>query len=628
MAPPSISSRTVTFGAFEVRMGTRELLKHGIRVRLQRQPFQILSALLARPGEVITRAQLHEQLWTDGTFVEFEHGLNSAINRLREVLSDDADAPRFIETLPRLGYRFIASVASSPLPDAQVAPPAAPSEPAQTPPQVPRDRRWVKWFAAGLAVLLAVAAIWVRRSQDSAPAGIRSLAVLPLSNLSGDSNQDYFADGITDELITELAQIHSLRVISRTSVTQFKHTAKRLPEIAAELNVDGIIEGSVVRSGGRVRVTAQLLDARQDRHLWAASFEREMSDIMDLQGELARAIATQVHARITPEEGASLAKKRPTNPESYDALLTGRFLFNRRNGEAAKKALGYFQRAVAVDGRNAAAWAALGDCYASLGADLGVVRPDDVLPATRAAIAKALELDPNLAEPHATLAKIKLWYDWDWTGAEREYRRAIELNPNESSTHREYAHYLQLRKRFDEAVAENNRAIDLAPLDILPSIHLAWLYTDAHQGQKAVEQSQRVLVMDPAFTGAYLWLARGYELQAKWSDAIAAYEHARDSYRLAYLAGVAHIWAASGNRREAEAALARLTTFSRQNYVSSMIFAEYYAGLGDRDNAMVWLERSYREHATGLISLAVNYKWDPLRSDPRFQDLLRRVGFL
>lgn len=183
MAPPSISSRTVTFGAFEVRMGTRELLKHGIRVRLQRQPFQILSALLARPGEVITRAQLHEQLWTDGTFVEFEHGLNSAINRLREVLSDDADAPRFIETLPRLGYRFIASVASSPLPDAQVAPPAAPSEPAQTPPQVPRDRRWVKWFAAGLAVLLAVAAVWVRRSQDSAPVGIRAIAVLPLSNL-------------------------------------------------------------------------------------------------------------------------------------------------------------------------------------------------------------------------------------------------------------------------------------------------------------------------------------------------------------------------------------------------------------------------------------------------------------
>jgi TolB-like protein/DNA-binding winged helix-turn-helix (wHTH) protein len=626
MATPSISSLTVTFGAFEVRMGTGELLKHGIRVRLQRQPFQVLSALLARPGEVISRAQLREQLWTDGTFVEFEHGLNSAINRLREVLGDDADAPRFIETLPRLGYRFIASVAA---PQTPLGPP---SEPAEPPLELPQDRRSVKWVAAGLAVLiallLAVAAGWFRRSQDSALVGIRSIAVLPLENLSGDSSQDYFADGITDELITDLAQIHSLRVISRTSVTQFKHTAKRLPEIAAELNVDGVIEGSVVRSGGRVRVTAQLLDARQDRHLWAASFEREMSDIMDLQGELARAIATQVHASITPEEGASLAKKRPTNPESYDALLTGRFLLNRRNGEAAKRAIGYFQRAVALDSRNASAWAALGDCYASLGADLGVARPHDVLPATRAAIAKALELDPNLAEPHATLAKIKLWFDWDWTGAEREYRRAIELNPNESSTHREYAHYLQLRKRFAEALAENKRAIDLAPLDILSSIHLAWLYADAHQGQKAVEQSKRVLVMDPAFTGAYLWLARGYELQAKWSDAIGAYEHARDSYRLAYLAGVAHIWAASGNRPEAQAALARLTAFSRQNYVSPMIFAEYYAGLGDRDTAMVWLERAYREHATGLISLNVNYKWDSLRSDPRFQDLLRRVGFL
>ncbi len=627
MATPSISSLTVTFGAFEIRMGTGELLKHGIRVRLQRQPFQVLSALLARPGEVISRAQLREQLWTDGTFVEFEHGLNSAINRLREVLGDDADAPRFIETLPRLGYRFIASVVSSAPPEAQAAPHAAPSEPAQTPPQVLRDRRWLKWLAAGLAVLLAVGAAWVRRSQDSAPVGIRSIAVLPLENLSGDSSQDYFADGITDELITDLAQIHSLRVISRTSVKQFKHTAKKLPEIAAELNVDGIVEGSVLRSGGHVRVTAQLLDARQDRHLWAASFEREMADIMDLQGEVARAIATQVHAEVTPEEGANLAKRRPTNPESYDALLTGRFLLNRRNEAAAKKAIGYFQRAVALDSRNAAAWAALGDCYASLGADLGVARPHDVLPATRAAIARALELDPNLAEPHATLAKIKLWFDWDWTGAEHEYRRAIELNPNESSTHREYAHYLQLRKRFDEALAENERAIDLAPLDILSSIHLAWLYADAHQGQKAVEQSKRVLVMDPAFTGAYLWLARGYELQGKWRDAIAAYEHAHDAYRLAYLAGVAHILAASGNKTEAQAALARLTAFSKQEYVSPMIFAEYYAGLGDRDAAMAWLERSYREHASGLISLAVNYKWDSLRSDPRFQDLLRRVGF-
>jgi len=284
---------------------------------------------------------------------------------------------------------------------------------------------------------------------------ITAIAVLPLDNLSGDPDQEYFADGMTDELITDLAQIHSLRVISRTSVMQFKHTKKNLPDIAAALNVDAVIEGSVMRSGNNVRVTAQLLNARQDRHLWAASYERDLADIIGLQGEVARAIADQVKVKLTSDEGARLAQRRPTNPEAYDALLKGRFLWSKRNPGAAEKAIGYFRQAVEIEPGNAAAWAALAGCYASLGADIGSVDPATMAPEARTAIARALDLDPNLAEAHRTLAAIRLYYDWDWTGSEQEFHRALELNPNDSSTHLSYSQLLMVRKRFDEALEEN-----------------------------------------------------------------------------------------------------------------------------------------------------------------------------
>jgi len=352
-----------------------------------------------------------------------------------------------------------------------------------------------------------------------------------------------------------------------------------------------------------------------------------LADIIGLQGQVAKAIADQVKVKLTPEEDARLAKRQPANPEAYDALLKGRFLWNKRNAAAAEKAIDYFREATGKDPGNAEAWAALAGCYASLGSDIGSIDPAKAAPEARAAVAKALELDPHLAEAHGTLAKIKLWYDWDWTGAEREFRRAIELNPNDSRNHMGYSQYLQVRKRFAEALEENRRAIDLAPLDILGSMHLAWLYFDAREADKTLAQSKRVLEMDPAFTGAYLFVARGYELQGKWPEAIAAYEQARGSYGKAYLAGVARAWAASGNRRQAEEALAQLQQFSKQNYVSPLVFAAYYAAFRDRDRAFEWLERAYRERTPGLIGLEVSYVWDNLRTDPRFHSLERRVGF-
>ena len=614
-------SPAIRFGVFELDLHTRELRKAGRKVGIQEQPLCVLVSLLERPGELVTREELRQKLWQADTFVDFDTALNKAITKIRDVLGDSASSPRFVETLPKRGYRFIAPV-DKPAPERSV-----PGLSPQPPGTVGYHGRTKLAGAAMAAFLLMAVIAWFRWSRESPPARIRSIAVLPLDNLSGDPNQEYFADGMTDELITDLAQIHALRVISRTSVMQFKHTKKNLPQIAAELNVDAVIEGSVARSGNNVRVTAQLLDARQDRHLWAASYEREMTDILGLEGQVAKSIADQVRVKLTPQEDARLAKRRPANPEAYDALLKGRFLWNKRNAAAAEKAIGYFRQAVGIDPGNAEAWAALAGCYASLGSDIGSVDPAKVAPEARAAVAKALELDPNLAEAHGTLARIKLWYDWDWAGSEREYRRAIELNPNDSMIHVLYSHYLLVRKRFDEALEENRRALDLAPLDILCSMHLAWLYYDSHDGQKTVAQSKRVLEMDPAFTGAYLYVARGYELQGKWPEAIAAYGQARGSYGVQYLAGVAHAWAASGDRRQAEGALAKLKEFSNQNYVSPLMFAEYYAALGDRDRAFEWLERAYRQRAPGLIELEVSYVWDNLRTDPRFRSLERRVGF-
>ena len=614
-------SQTIRFGVFELDLRTRELRKAGRKVRIQEQPFGVLVSLLERSGELVTRDELRQKLWQSDTFVDFDTGLNKAITKIRDALDDSATSPRFIETLPKRGYRFIAPIEKIvPAPEA-----ATPLESTGRP--FSHGGR-TKLAVAALAVLLLVSAlVWLLGPRESAPARIRSIAVLPLDNLSGDSNQEYFADGMTDELITDLAQIHSLRVISRTSVTQFKHTRKNLREIAAELNVDAVVEGSVLRSGDHVRVTAQLLDARRDRHLWAASYQREMADIIGLQAQVAKAIVDQVKVELTPEEGAKLAQRRPANPEAYDALLRGRFLWNRRNPAAAEQAIGYFHQAVEKDPDNAEAWAALAGCYVSLGGDIGSADPAGMAPQARAAVQKALNLDPNLAEAHGALARIKLWYDWDWSGSEREFRRTIELNPNDAENHRSYSHYFQMRKRFDEALEENRRGLDLAPLDILGSMHLAWLYSDMRDGDKTLKQAGRVLEMDPAFIGAYLYVARGYELQGKWSDAIAAYERTKDVYGRGYLAGLAHAWAASGNRRQAEVALARLKEFSNGNYVSPLDFARYYAALPDRNRAFEFLEKAYREHAPGLIALEVAYEWDTLRTDVRFQSLERRVGF-
>jgi len=628
-APPVAASRQIyQFGEWRLDPTERLLLRNDEPIALAPKVFDILLLLVERAGSLVTKDEFMAQVWHDA-FVE-DGALAQNILQLRKVLGNSAA----VETVSKKGYRFLLPVQVVETASARQRTARLGQNTSEG--QFPRDglrsraHRWL-WVTASTLVLSGMTGAYFyihsRSVRASAPSSISSLAVLPLQNLSGDPSQEYFADGMTDELITDLAQIHSLRVISRTSVMQFKHTDKKLSDIAVELNVDAVVEGSVLRTGNSVRITAQLLDARQDRHLWAASYERETGNVLQLQGQVAKSIADQINIKLTPAEGKTLATRRPTNPEAYDALLTGRYLFNRRNATDTEKAISYLRHSVEIDPNSAEAWAALASCYTSLGSDLGVADPAQVLSQARAAIAKALELDPNLAQAHTTLAWIKLWYEWDWNGAEQEFRRSLELNANDSAAHREYSHYLQLRKRFDEAIAENKRAIDLAPLDILPSIHLSWVYADARDGAKAVEQAKHVLEMDPSFTGAYLMLARGYELQAKWPDAIASIEKAKGLYPHAYLGGLAYFYAASGNKLQAKAAMDKLTDYSRRNYVSPLDFASYYAASGHKDKAFEYLDEAYRQHSTGMISLEVNEGLDNLRPDPRFRELERRIGF-
>jgi TolB-like protein/Tfp pilus assembly protein PilF len=450
--------------------------------------------------------------------------------------------------------------------------------------------------------------------------------VLPLENLSGDPEQEYFADGMTDDLITNLAQIHSLRVISRTSVMQFKHTKKTLPEIAAALNVDAIVEGSVSRHGNDVHVTAQLLHARPERHLWAASYERQMSDVFGLQIQVAKAIADQVKANLTREDSTRLAKQSTRNPEAYDAVLKGRFIENRKHAEPPGKAVSYFEKAVAIDPNYAEAWAELGNSYVFFGLDSASENRDAIHSKARVAIAKALELDPDLPMAYSASGWMKMGYDWDWAGAEQDLKHAIELDPNNSIAHRNYSHYLMLHRRFEEALKENRLAIDLAPLDILGTAHLIQIYGAQQQPDKVIEQCKRVLEMDPAHTGVYGALGQAYEKKGQWSEAIAAFDRAKELHLLndlGYLANVAFVWAASGDKQKADAAMAKV----REHPVPYVLLADYEARFGDRDKAFEYLEKAYQIRSPWLMGVMIDDNLDNLRSDPRFQDLERRIGF-
>src|SRR5260221_1086347 len=615
--------QTYRFGDFEFDSTSGELRKDGLKVRLQEQPFQILTLLLKRPGEVVTREEVGRALGPGDTFVDFDVGLNSAVKRLRDALSDSADSPRFVETLPRRGYRFIAPLEAPP-----VSPPAAPQAPPR--PALPPRSRLPPWGGAA-AVVAAVALVaglivtgtWPRLRGQLASTPIRSLAVLPFESLTGDAEQDYFVDGMTDAVITDLAQVRALRVISRTSVTQYKLAKKALPRIAEELGVDAVVEGTVSRSGDRVRVTAQLIQAATDRHLWAQSYDREVRDVLGLQSEVAAAIAQAIQVKLQPEEKRRMSRTQaPVRPEAYEAYLKGRFYWSKRSPKTSLKAVDYFQQAIEQDPAYAPAYSGLSDTYRAF--DLqGLASPRECMPKAEAAARKALALDDTLAEAHASLAGVLYRYDWDWEGAEREFRLSLELEPNYAEGHRAYAVYLMTVRRHEEALAEAQRARELSPLSLVINAELGLALVRLGRYDEAIEQSQKTLEIDPKFGRAYQTLAFAYEGKGDWPRAMEAFERrgggqGRPNAWLGYAYGV------TGRRREALEMLARLETLSHEQYVSPQGPAIIHLGLGNKDEAMTWLEKAYDARAFEVLGFS-GPLFDRLSGDPQFQDLLRRM---
>jgi TolB-like protein/DNA-binding winged helix-turn-helix (wHTH) protein/tetratricopeptide (TPR) repeat protein len=627
------------FGVFELDLRAAELRKNGVKLRLQDQPYQILLKLIEHHGEIVSREELRSTLWHEDTFVDFETGLNTAIKRLRDTLGDSADSPTFIETVPRRGYRFISAVD---LPDSQGLKLAIPEMPASLEPlvviaesQIPSRHRHRRVFVTALVLVVVLAVVFgfdlggVRHRLGGEPSvpRIQSIAVLPLENLSKDPEQEYFVDGMTDELITNLAQISALKVISRTSAMQYKGTKKSLSEIARELHVDAVVEGTVMRAGDRVRISAQLIEAPTDHHLWAASYERDLRNVLSMQEEVTHAIVSEVRVKLTVQEQARLAKMHPINPEAYQLYLKGRYFWYKLTPEGMQKAIEYFQQALEKDPAYALAYAGLADSYNIL-AFFTVLPPREVMPKAKAAAVKALELDDNLAEAHVSLGWAGFTYDLDWTAAGKHLERAVVLNPAYPLAHSFYSLYLGALGRSEEGLTEARRAVDLDPVSpaILHYV-VVQLYL-ARRFDEAIEQCRKTLELDPSFTPAHGTLGHVYAAKGMYREALAEYEKyatlSGGSPGSTALVGYAH--ARLGQRSQALRVLDQLGATSKQRYVPALSFAIVYVGLGEKEQAFLWLEKAYDERTNSLAYLKVQATWDPLRSDPRFADLVRRIG--
>jgi serine/threonine-protein kinase len=458
---------------------------------------------------------------------------------------------------------------------------------------------------------------------------IRALAVLPLANLSGDPQEDYFADGMTDALITTLAQIGALRVISRTSVMQYKGTRKPLPEIARELNVQVILEGSVLRSANRVRIAAQLIDALTDTHMWAKTYESDMRDILGVQSEVAQAVAQEIRLKLTPQERARFSAARPVDPEAYEAFLKGRHYWYKRSPDALKKGLECLQQAVAKDPTYALSHAGLADAYASLGWDLfAAVAPVEAFPKAKRAAQKALALDPDCAEAHAQLGHVAGFYEWDWATAETAFRRALDLKPQYGVAHIWYSHVLHAVGRTAEAFAESQRAVECDPLGLILNVHLGWNYLYDRSYKRAIEQLQKTKELEPGFLLARLFLGEAYEQTGRLGEAIAEFETAVDlsERRPVYLSGLGHAYAAAGGKDHAVRIIEELQQLSSHDYVPARGIAEIYIGLGEKQHAFAWLDKAVEQRNGWLFHVKSNPRYDSLRSDHRYAELVDRIG--
>jgi TolB-like protein/DNA-binding winged helix-turn-helix (wHTH) protein/Tfp pilus assembly protein PilF len=621
-------SRVLRFDNFELDIRAAELRKDGVKLRLQGQPIHVLATLLDRAGELVTREQLQAQLWPAETFVDFDHSLHNAVARIREVLGDSAGTPRYIETLPRRGYRFIGTVERVGFDN---LPPSATISPSREAPVEPAKDKSRAILIVALLIILAIPAVLILipflSHRVAAAPPMRSIAVLPLDNLSGDPSEEFFADGMTDQLITDLAKVGSLRVISRTSVMQYKGAKKALPAIARELNVDAIVEGSIIRSGPRVRVTAQLVRASTDQHLWAETYDRDLGDILKLQGEVADAIAQQVRAQLTPNQQSQLRLAHVVNPAAYDDYLRGRLYFTNEftKPDSLRKAQHYFEDAIQKDSNFALAYAGLADTYVFL-AYAGALQKDVAYRSAKIALAKALQLDDSIGEAHDTLGALSSSFDWDWETADREFNRAIALAPSYSCAHEDRAIFLALVGRRAEALAEIAK---IEQLDYgFSAAHAESIaYYHLRDYSSLIDSSRRALLFDPKDWFQHYTLGVGYEGTGNLQEAIAEYQKAIEMSGGSQdpTVALAHAYAAVGKKAEAEKILRDLESNSKAT-ASPYTVATIYAGLGENDKALESLEKARSEKSFQILSLNSDLVLDTLRPDPRFQNLLRRMS--
>jgi TolB-like protein/DNA-binding winged helix-turn-helix (wHTH) protein/tetratricopeptide (TPR) repeat protein len=639
------------FGVFEVDGRTGELRKQGLKLRVRGRPIDILLLLLARPGEVVTRDELREQLWQADTFVDFDHGLHSAVNRLRDALGESAENPRFIETLPRRGYRFIAPVTAvttaakptlvpRPVDDAAslavpvpvpAAPPTAVSAP--VPALEARPRRVLAMaMAAGLAVGLSivVGALYVSH-RGVAPvenSGRMALAVLPFENLSSDPDQEFFSDGFTEEVISELGMIgpEKLTVIGRTTSMLYKGAKKSIGEIGQELNVKYLLEGSIRRSGSRMRIIAQLVETRSMANIWSDSYERDVGDVLAVQKEVARQIARSLEPTLAPP--AANGAGTPRSFAAYELFTRGRFFREQATEDGARRAIEYYERALAADPNYAAAYAAMADAYRLLGAPgWEVDAPSILLPKATAAAERALELDPKSPEARAVLAMIRFNYDWDLPGAEREIKEAVRLNPSFAQAYQYYSSILTGWGRPDDAIDAARRAMELDPLSATAGTSLGVRYYYAGRPEEAIHEFTKTLEVTPGFSVAHWGLAQCYRLQRRFPDQIDQLRSAvqlsgNSTYMRAHLA---YGYAVAGDKARAETLRREIEAEGADRYLAPYHLALIAAGLGDTAEAMKWLERAYDDRSGWLVFLGVEPEFAFLQPLPEFQKLLARV---
>ena len=634
------------FGPFEFRPRTRELYKLGVKLKLRPQPTQVLQLLLDRAGDVVTREELRQSLWAAETFVDFEHGLNTSMTELRAALGDSASESRYIQTLPKLGYRMLVAV--------ELVAAAQPGEAAAAvgtvggavsagqadlpSPSLPvaAVRRWPAVLGASIALAAALASyvLWSHtRARPSLASGRLMVAVLPFENLTGGAAEDYFSDGLTEEMIAQLGRLdpQHVAVIARTSVMHYKQEKAPLAQIGRELAVQYVLEGSVRRDSGRVRITVQLVQMKDQTSVWSREYDRELSSFLTLQGEIAGEVADEMERTLGSGHKRAALERGPLAPpssyEAYDLYLKGRYFWNKRTKDGFERAAGYFQQAIAQDPDYAQAYAGLADTL-GLMSTWCLVPQNEFMPKARTAALKALAIDDTLAEAHTSLALIAENYDYDWKTAEKEFRRAIELNPDYATAHQWYAEYLSWQGRFEEALVESERARQLDPLSlIIATDHGAILYF-ARQYDGAIAQFRAVLDMDPSFDRARHLIALVYAQQGRLPEAIAELEHlSPGEYSALIWATKGYVYGRSGRTAEARRALSRVEELARRSPADAaptLLFA--YLGLDRKDQAIALLQKAYREHSNAVVGIKVAPYDDPLRGDPRFQDLLQRVG--